>query len=104
MRETKPRSGPAYHRGTFTVNSLGDTFIDTRGWGKGIVWINSHNLGRYWQIGPQQSLFLPATWLKKGKNEIIVLDLEERADRSIQGLKEAVFDTPKKDTASEARN
>lgn len=101
---TKPRSGPAFYRGTFAVNSLGDTFIDMRGWGKGIVWINGHNLGRYWQIGPQQSLFLSATWLKKGKNEIIVLDLEERADRSVQGLKEAVFDTPKRDTASGQRN
>jgi beta-galactosidase len=66
-----------------------------RGWGKGIVWVNGHNLGRYWRIGPQQSLFVPSGWLKKGQNEIIVLDLEEGLSRSVQGSKELVFETPK---------
>jgi len=65
-----------------------------RGWGKGSVWINGHNLGRYWRIGPQQSLFVPAAWLKKGTNEIIVLDLEPGRNRTVQGIKELVFETP----------
>ncbi|HUC85028.1 MAG TPA: beta-galactosidase family protein, partial [Candidatus Acidoferrales bacterium] len=50
---------PAVHRGTFELSQLGDTFLDLRGWGKGIVFVNGHNLGRYWHIGPQQTLYCP---------------------------------------------
>jgi beta-galactosidase len=88
------KSGPAFHRGDFQLTSVGDTYIDMRGWGKGIVWVNGHNLGRYWRIGPQQSLFVPSGWLKKGRNEIVVLDLEEGRGRSVQGIKELIFETP----------
>lgn len=90
----QPKPGPAFYRGVFTVESLGDTFLDLRGWGKGAVWVNGRHLGRYWQIGPQQSVFVPGDWLKKGSNEIIVLDLEESSRRSIQGLKDLVYETP----------
>jgi len=90
----QPKSGPAFYRGAFTLESLGDTFLDLRGWGKGAVWVNGHHLGRYWQIGPQQTVFVPGDWLKKGQNEIIVLDLEEGRPRSIQGIKNLVYDTP----------
>ena len=50
--------------------SLGDTFLDMRKWGKGHVWVNGHHLGRFWKIGPQQSLYVPVGWLKKGRNSI----------------------------------
>ena len=50
--------------------------------------------GRYWGIGPQQTLFVPAVWLKKGRNEIIVLDLEPGRSRSVQVIRELVFETP----------
>jgi beta-galactosidase len=86
--------GPSFHRGTFKLNTLGDTYLDMRGWGKGCVWVNGHNLGRYWRIGPQQSLFVPSVWLKRGLNEVVVLDLEAGQSRSIQGIKELVFETP----------
>lgn len=89
------KTGPALYRGSFTIGSTGDTFLDMRGWGKGLVWVNSHNLGRYWRIGPQQSLFLPGAWLKQGRNEVIVLDLEDGGPRSLQGLKDPVYETPK---------
>lgn len=82
---------PAFHRGTFELEAVGDTFLDMRGWGKGCVWVNGHNLGRYWRIGPQQSLFLPGPWLKKGKNEVMVLDLEESSQRSLTGRAQAVW-------------
>ncbi len=91
----RPQSGPAFYRGTFKLTSIGDTYLDMRGWGKGCVWVNGHNLGRYWRTGPQQSLFVPAGWLKKGGNEIIVLDLETERGRSVQGIKELVFETAK---------
>jgi beta-galactosidase len=81
----KAAAGPALHRGTFHLTELGDTFLDMRGWGKGVAWVNGHNLGRYWKIGPQQSLFVPAPWLKRGANQVIVLDLEEGGTRSLSG-------------------
>jgi beta-galactosidase len=59
------------------------------------VWVNGHHLGRYWRVGPQQSLFLPAPWLKKGDNEIIILDLDGAPDApTVQGLPDPVFSTP----------
>lgn len=89
----EPKQGPAFYRGTFSVETRGDTFLDLRSWGKGFVWVNGHNLGRYWHIGPQQTLFLPSPWLKRGSNEIVVLDLEEGGTRSIQGLQDPVYAT-----------
>ncbi|MDN5554116.1 beta-galactosidase [Prevotella sp.] len=64
-----------YYRGYFNINKVGDTFINMETWGKGQVYINGHALGRFWSIGPQQTLYMPSCWLKKGKNEIIVLDV-----------------------------
>ncbi len=83
---------PAFYRGTFTLTALGDTFLDTRGWGKGVLWINGHNLGRFWSIGPQQTLYVPAPWLKKGANEVVIFDLEQPKLRTLRGLKEPVLD------------
>jgi beta-galactosidase len=88
------KRGPAFHRGAFQLNATGDTYLDMRGWGKGFVWVNGHNLGRYWRIGPQQSLFVPSVWLKKGRNEVVVLDLEEGRGRSVQGIRELIYETP----------
>ena len=90
----KSARGPALFRGTFHLDRPADTFLDLRGWGKGAAWVNGHNLGRYWKIGPQQTLFVPAPWLKAGSNEAIVLDLEEGSGRSLAGLTDPVYDTP----------
>ena len=84
---------PAFFRGTFTMDSVGDCFVDTRGWGKGAVWVNGRSLGKYWNIGPQQTLYLPAPWLKKGKNEIVVFAMENTGKRTIQGLTEPILDS-----------
>ncbi|HLF20137.1 MAG TPA: beta-galactosidase family protein [Bacteroidota bacterium] len=67
----------AFFRGTVHLNELGDTYLDVSKWKKGVAWINGHNLGRYWEIGPQQRLFVPAPWLKMGTNEIIIFDLHQ---------------------------
>ena len=69
----------------FTVEKTGDVFLDVSRWGKGIVWVNGRNLGRYWSIGPQQKLYLPGPWLKKGKNEIILFDLEGGFPKPVSG-------------------
>jgi len=88
------RDSPAFHRGQFRLSSSGDSYIDMRGWGRGHVWINGHHLGRFWQIGPQQTLLVPAGWLRRGSNDIVVLELESSRQRSVQGLTDPVYSTP----------
>ena len=73
---------PGYYRGYFNLSKVGDTFLNFETWGKGQVYVNGHAMGRIWSIGPQQTLYVPGCWLKKGKNEVIVLD--------VVGPKEAV--------------
>jgi beta-galactosidase len=87
-----PKKGPLFYRGSFDLQTLGDTYLDMRGWGKGLVWVNGHNVGRYWKIGPQQSLFVPAEWMRKGKNEVIVFD-ETGGAHSLGGIRQLVFET-----------
>ncbi len=65
---------PTIYSGEFKVKKSGDTYLDMSDWGKGIVFVNGHNLGRYWSVGPQQTLYLPGCWLKKGNNKIIVFE------------------------------
>ena len=67
--------GRGYYRGYFNLKKVGDTFLNFETWGKGQVYVNGHAMGRIWSIGPQQTLYVPGCWLKKGKNEIIVLDV-----------------------------
>jgi beta-galactosidase len=64
-----------FFKGEFTLEKTGDTYFDLGSYSKGIVYVNGHSLGRFWSIGPQQRLYCPAGWLKKGMNEIIVFDL-----------------------------
>jgi len=68
-------AGPGFYRATVTVAQPGDCFLDMHPWGKGFAWVNGHNLGRYWNIGPQQTMYVPGPWLKAGANEIVILDL-----------------------------
>ena len=68
------KDGPVFYQASFQLTKTGDSFLDMSGWGKGIVFVNGHHLGRYWGIGPQQTLYLPGVWLKKGKNDIIVFE------------------------------
>jgi beta-galactosidase len=82
---------PAIKSGQFELKETGDTYLDMRSWGKGIVWVNGHNLGKYWSIGPQQTLYLPAEWLKKGKNDIVVLELLKPAGKTISTLSNPIL-------------
>ena len=81
---TKPGN---FFKGEFQLTNLGDTYIDMTEWEKGVVWINGHNLGRYWNIGPQYQLYCPAPWLKKGKNEIVIFDLHQLEPIPVKGVK-----------------
>ncbi|WPO90607.1 glycoside hydrolase family 35 protein [Chryseobacterium sp. HR92] len=66
---------PVIQEAEFTLDETGDTFLDMRKFGKGIVFINGRNAGRYWNTaGPQQTLYIPGVWLKKGKNLIQIFE------------------------------
>jgi len=84
--------GPAFWRGHFDIEDAGDTFLDVSRWGIGIVWVNGQCLGRYWNIGPTQTMYLPAPWLKSGANEIVVLDLTRPESPTVAGLTEPILD------------
>jgi beta-galactosidase len=92
FKSTSSADAPAVYRGSFHVDQLGDTFLDLRGWGKGIVFVNGHNLGRYWHIGPQQTLYCPGVWLKQGRNEIVVFEQLTNELHTLSGLAAPILD------------
>jgi beta-galactosidase len=94
QNRTQPER-PLYYRGKLQVEEPGDTFLDLRGFNKGFVWVNGHNLGRFWKIGPQQTLYLPGDWLKKGANEVVVFDEGPRTSvvPTIGGLDAPILDS-----------
>lgn len=71
-----PRGEPRFWRGSVEVDTPVDTFVDLSGFQKGVVWVNGFNLGRYWEIGPQRRLYLPAPLLESGSNEFVILELD----------------------------
>ncbi len=95
--KTGKANGPTWHRGSFSLEKTGDANIDMEGYGRGMVWVNGYNIGRYWKIGPQQTLYMPGCWLRKGKNEIIVLDLEGSPSTKIRGVANPILDKIFKD-------
>ncbi len=101
-RKATVREKAGYYRASFKVNKVGDTFIDMSTWGKGFVWVNGHCLGRFWKIGPQQTLYCPGCWLKKGQNEIIVMDILGPEEAKTAGLSTPIIDKLKKNEKSDA--
>lgn len=90
IKALKPKYPEGFHdgifyKGSFTLNEPGDTFFDMSQYSKGVVYVNGHNLGRYWNVGPQQRLYCPAGWLQKGNNEIVVLDLLQNEAAPVSG-------------------
>jgi len=83
---------PIVYEGKFQLKETGDTFLDMSGWGKGIVFINGINLGRYWHVGPQQTLYVPGVWLKKGENTITVFEqLNKEPKTEVRAVKTPVL-------------
>ena len=89
---------PAFYRGAFRIEETADAFLDVSKLGMGVVWVNGHNLGRFWNIGPQQTLYVPGVWLKRGKNEVIVFDVQDDLGVALFGRKEPILNqlTPAK--------
>ncbi len=91
-KDSSGRYPRGVYRGSFKVTKPRDTFLDLSGWGKGLVYVNGHALGRFWEIGPQQTLYLPGCFLKKGNNDIVIFDITGPHSLSLQGLAEPVLD------------
>lgn len=102
--QAKRVAGPAFWRGSFDVKEQADTFLDMSSWGQGIVWINGRCLGRYWSIGPTQTMYLPGPWIKAGRNEVVVLDLTGPRASRIEGRTTPILDElhPERDLARPA--
>lgn len=90
--QSKAATGPAWYKATFNLEKTGYTYLDMSSWGKGMVWVNGHNLGRFWKIGPTQTLCVPGCFLKKGENEIIVFDIDKPSKTTIKGLDHPILD------------
>ena len=80
------------YRAKFKLNKVGDTFLNFETWGKGLVYVNGHAMGRFWGIGPQQTLYMPGCWLKKGENEILVYDIAGPQELKSEGLTAPILD------------
>lgn len=89
---TKSSDGPVIQKGTFKLSKVEDTHLDMSNWGKGVVWLNGHNLGKYWFIGPQQTIYVPKEWLKVGVNEISVLELLKPEKNELEARATPILD------------
>jgi beta-galactosidase len=85
---------PTFRRATLRLTATGDTFLDISKLGKGAVWVNGHNLGRFWNVGPQQTLYVPGPWLKTGSNEIMVFDMLSTSHEAVAGLDHPILNGP----------
>jgi beta-galactosidase len=85
------QSIPGIWQGEIMIDKVGDVFLDVSKWGKGVVWVNGHCLGRYWNIGPTQTMYVPAPWLNKGSNKVLVLDLLGPEEPVLQGLDKPIL-------------
>ncbi len=93
MRSPYVKGQPTLYFGTFELDKVGDTFLDMEKWGKGIVFVNGVNLGRYWKVGPQQTLYLPGCYLRKGQNTVVVFEqLNDEKKTELVGVETPVLD------------
>ena len=100
LRDTPPAdvtwgtaaSGAGWHRARFKLAKTGDTYLDVSHLGFGILWLNGHCLGRYWNIGPTQTMYVPAPWLRDGENEIVRLEFLDTPSATLRGLDAPILD------------
>ncbi|WP_449428070.1 beta-galactosidase [Rhodanobacter umsongensis] len=90
IRQLKPVVGESsrpgiFFKATLRLDQLGDSYIDMSGWAKGYLWVNGQLLGRYWNLGPQQRLYCPASWFRHGDNELLIFDMHQTAAAPIHG-------------------
>ena len=91
VKDAQDQRVPGCYRATFHVEKPGDTFLNFETWGKGLVYVNGYGIGRIWEIGPQQTLYMPGCWLKEGENEILVFDIVGPKEARTEGLEEPIL-------------
>jgi beta-galactosidase len=89
-----PVTGPAFYQGSFNVDEPAGTFLDMRNWSFGVVWVNGHNLGRYWDRGGLRTLFVSSHFLRRGANEITILELHEAPRPAVVSSSDQIIETP----------
>lgn len=88
--------GPVLQRGIFKLDKLADSYFDMSKWGKGVIWVNGHNLGRYWSVGPQQTVYVPVEWLHAGENTVTVLEELKDNMHEISAIDHPILDSLQK--------
>ena len=91
VKDAQGQRVPGCYRATFHVEKPSDTFLNFETWGKGLVYVNGYGIGRIWEIGPQQTLYVPGCWLKEGENEILVFDIIGPKEARTEGLEEPIL-------------
>lgn len=86
---------PAFYAFDFETKALKDTYLDLSGFGKGVAFVNGVNIGRFWNVGPTLSLYIPHSLLKEGRNRIIIFETEGEYKEFIQLVKQPTFKTIK---------
>lgn len=92
VTDDKGQRIPGCYRATFHLKRPSDTFLNFEHWGKGLVYVNGHAMGRIWEIGPQQTLYMPGCWLKAGENEVLVFDIIGPRKALCEGLDKPIID------------
>ena len=86
---------PAFYAFDFEMKALKDTYLDLSGFGKGLAFVNGVNIGRFWNVGPTLSLYIPHSLLKEGHNRIIIFETEGEYEESINLVNQPTFKTLK---------
>ena len=86
---------PAFYAFDFEMKALKDTYLDLSGFGKGLAFVNGVNIGRFWNVGPTLSLYIPHSLLKEGNNRIIIFETEGEYEESINLVNQPTFKTIK---------
>ncbi len=89
-KEWQPNQ-PSFYRYEFNLSEVRDCFIDLSKFGKGIVFVNQTNIGRFWEVGPTLSLYVPSDLLNEGTNEIVIFETEGTFQPQIQLIKEPLY-------------
>lgn len=82
---------PGFHKGNFTIDAIGDIYLDVTGLGMGEAWVNGNYIGSYWEAEKQRTIRIPAQILKKGINEVVIFELKNNAHETLWLSKNPIF-------------
>jgi beta-galactosidase len=87
----EPCTGPCFYRTQMRVRHAADSWIDTQALHKGELWLIDRPLGRFWSIGPQFTLYAPASWLHSGNNAVTFFDLTGNNQDQLKTVSAPIF-------------